>query len=91
MARLRRIRISRSKLGIDLLKDGRYVKEDKLKNPKFKADIVKLVPASMKGWKYTVEHPHEAAEIVMDYGGQEENHQKRMWAKSLTDRSRQAL
>ena len=67
-----------TKLGNDLLEDGLYVKEDKLKDAKFKADMVKFVRASMKGWKYAVEHPDEAAEIVMDNGGQDENHQKRM-------------
>ncbi|HEY0120760.1 MAG TPA: ABC transporter substrate-binding protein [Rhizobium sp.] len=67
-----------TKLGIDLLEDGLYVNEDKLKDPKFKADMVKFVRASLKGWKYAVEHPDEAAEIVMDNGGQDENHQKRM-------------
>jgi len=67
-----------TKLGVDLLEDGLYVKEDKLKDAKFKADMVKFVRASMKGWKYAVEHPDEAAGIVMDNGGQDENHQKRM-------------
>ncbi|WFU07957.1 ABC transporter substrate-binding protein [Rhizobium sp. CB3090] len=67
-----------SKLGNDLLEDGLYVNETKLKDAKFKADMVKFVRASMKGWKYAVEHPDEAAEIVMDNGGQDENHQKRM-------------
>jgi NitT/TauT family transport system substrate-binding protein len=67
-----------TKLGNDLLEDGLYVKEDKLKDAKFKADMVKFVRASLKGWKYAVEHPDEAAEIVMDNGGQDENHQKRM-------------
>ncbi|MDE1991464.1 MAG: ABC transporter substrate-binding protein [Rhizobiaceae bacterium] len=67
-----------TKLGNDLLEDGLYVNETKLKDPKFKADMVKFVRASMKGWKYAAEHPDEAAEIVMDNGGQDENHQKRM-------------
>ncbi|AVA22579.1 ABC transporter substrate-binding protein [Rhizobium sp. LEGMi198b] len=67
-----------SKLGNDLLEDGLYVNETKLKDAKFKANMVKFVRASMKGWKYAVEHPDEAAEIVMDNGGQDENHQKRM-------------
>ena len=40
--------------------------------------MVKFVRASMKGWKYAIENPEEAAEIVMDNGGQDENHQKRM-------------
>ena len=70
-----------NKLGNDLLEDGLYVNETKLKDAKFKADMVKFVRASMKGWKYAVEHPDEAAEIVMDNGGQDENHQKRMTAE----------
>ncbi|TWF54851.1 ABC transporter substrate-binding protein [Neorhizobium alkalisoli] len=65
-------------LGNDLLEDGLYVLDTKLKDEKFKADMVKFVRASMKGWKYAMEHPDEAAEIVMDNGGQDENHQKRM-------------
>ncbi|OWK24400.1 hypothetical protein AJ87_22100 [Rhizobium yanglingense] len=40
--------------------------------------MVKFVKASMKGWKYSTENPDEAAEIVVDAGGQDENHQKRM-------------
>ncbi|MDL2400646.1 ABC transporter substrate-binding protein [Rhizobium mayense] len=67
-----------TKLGNDLLEDGLYVNETKLKDPKFKENMVKFVRASMKGWKYAAEHPDEAAEIVMDNGGQDENHQKRM-------------
>ncbi len=67
-----------TKLGIDLLEDGLYVNETKLKDPKFKEDMVKFVRASMKGWQYALAHPDEAAEIVMDNGGQDENHQKRM-------------
>jgi len=32
----------------------------------------------MKGWKYAVDNPDEAAGIVVENGGQDENHQKRM-------------
>jgi NitT/TauT family transport system substrate-binding protein len=67
-----------TKLGVNLLEDGLYVNEDKLKDPAFKEKMVKFVRASMKGWKYAVEHPDEAAEIVVDNGGQDEAHQKRM-------------
>ncbi|AYD01935.1 ABC transporter substrate-binding protein [Neorhizobium sp. NCHU2750] len=67
-----------TKLGNDLLEDGLYALDTKLKDPKFKDDMVKFVRASMKGWKYAMENPDEAAEIVMDNGGQDENHQKRM-------------
>jgi len=65
-------------LGNDLLEDGLYVNETKLKDAKFKETMVKFVRASMKGWKYAIANPDEAAEIVMDNGGQDENHQKRM-------------
>jgi NitT/TauT family transport system substrate-binding protein len=65
-------------MGVDLLEDGLYAMEDKLKDPAFEEKMVKFVRASMKGWKYATENPDEAAEIVMDNGGQDENHQKRM-------------
>ena len=65
-------------MGNDLLEDGLYVMEDKLKDPAFEDKMVRFVRASMKGWKYATENPDEAAEIVVDNGGQDENHQKRM-------------
>jgi NitT/TauT family transport system substrate-binding protein len=40
--------------------------------------MVRFVRASMKGWKYAVDNPEEAAEAVMEAGGQDENHQQRM-------------
>ena len=40
--------------------------------------MVRFVRASMKGWKYATENSDEAAEIVMENGGQDDNHQKRM-------------
>ena len=67
-----------SAMGNDLLEDGLYAMEDKLKDPAFKDKMVRFVKASMQGWKYALENPDEAAGIVMDNGGQDENHQKRM-------------
>jgi NitT/TauT family transport system substrate-binding protein len=67
-----------SAMGNDLLEDGLYAMEDKLKDPAFKEKMVKFVSASMKGWEYALANPDEAAGIVMDNGGQDENHQKRM-------------
>jgi NitT/TauT family transport system substrate-binding protein len=67
-----------TEMGNDLLEDGLYVMQDKLADPTFKENMVKFVRASMKGWKYAIENPEEAAEIVLDNGGQDENHQKRM-------------
>ena len=92
-----------TKLGVNLLEDGLYVNEEKLKDPAFKEKMVKFVRASMKGWKYAVEHPDEAAGIVVDNGGQDEAHQKRMAGevakligdgkldKALYDRTEKAL
>ncbi|HEV7252236.1 MAG TPA: ABC transporter substrate-binding protein [Mesorhizobium sp.] len=65
-------------MGNDLLEDGLYVLEDKLQDPAFKDKMVRFVRASMKGWRYAVENPEEAAEIVVDNGGQDLNHQTRM-------------
>jgi NitT/TauT family transport system substrate-binding protein len=67
-----------TEMGNDLLEDGLYVMEDKLKDPAFEDKMVRFVRASMKGWKYAVDNPDEAGEIVVENGGQDENHQKRM-------------
>jgi NitT/TauT family transport system substrate-binding protein len=67
-----------SEMGVDLLEDGLYVMEDKLQDPAFKEKMVRFVRASMKGWEYAIANQEEAAEIVMDNGGQDENHQVRM-------------
>lgn len=67
-----------SEMGNDLLEDGLYALEDKLADPAFKEKMVKFVGASMKGWEYAIANPEEAAGIVMDNGGQDENHQIRM-------------
>jgi NitT/TauT family transport system substrate-binding protein len=67
-----------SAMGNDLLEDGLYVLEDKLKDPAFKDKIVRFVKASMKGWDYALANPDEAAQIVVDNGGQDLNHQKYM-------------
>ncbi len=67
-----------TEMGNDLLEDGLYALETQLGDPAFEDKMVRFVRASMKGWKYAVDNPEEAAEIVMDNGGQDDNHQKRM-------------
>jgi NitT/TauT family transport system substrate-binding protein len=77
-----------SEMGNDLLEDGLYVLEGDLADPAFKDKMVRFVRASMKGWNYAVANPDEAAGIVMDNGGQDDNHQKRMMgevAKLIAD------
>ena len=58
-------------MGNDLLEDGLYVMEDKLKDPAFVDKMVRFVRASMKGWEYALDNPDEAAQIVVDNGGQD--------------------
>jgi len=67
-----------SAMGNDLLEDGLYALEDKLKDPAFEDKMVRFVRASLKGWNYAEQNPDEAADIVVENGGQDENHQKRM-------------
>lgn len=67
-----------SAMGNDLLEDGLYAMEDDLADPAFAEKMVKFVSASMKGWEYAIANPEEAAGIVMENGGQDENHQVRM-------------
>ncbi|MEW9804865.1 ABC transporter substrate-binding protein [Mesorhizobium marinum] len=67
-----------TEMGNDLLEDGLYTLDEKLKDAAFEDKMVRFVRASMKGWKYATEHPDEAAGIVVENGGQDENHQKRM-------------
>ena len=75
------IQFNYSKLGNDLLEDGLYTTQAKLDDPKMKANLVKFVQASMKGWQYAIDHPDEAAQIVLDNdesGAQTLAHQKYM-------------
>jgi NitT/TauT family transport system substrate-binding protein len=68
-------------LGNDLLEDGLYAMEDKLADPAFADKMVRFVRASQKGWQYAIEHPDEAAQIVLDNdesGAQTLEHQKYM-------------
>lgn len=67
--------------GVATLEDGLYVLEDKLKDAKFKENMVKFVRASMKGWKWAAENPNDAADIILENdasGAQTEAHQKGM-------------
>jgi NitT/TauT family transport system substrate-binding protein len=80
-----------AEMNANLLEDGLYVLGDKLEDPAFKANMVKFVRASMKGWAYAKDHPEEAADIVLDNdttGAQTKEHQVYMMtevAKLLGD------
>lgn len=84
------------KEGVGMLEDGLYVLGPKLKDEKFKADMVKFVRASMKGWKWAEKNPDAAAQIVIDNdasGAQTLDHQKYMMKEvaKLTSGSNGAL
>ncbi|HVY51265.1 MAG TPA: ABC transporter substrate-binding protein [Devosia sp.] len=67
--------------GVGMLEDGLYVMGDKLSDGAFKDKLARFVKASMQGWKYAVEHPDEAAQIVVDSddsGAATLDHQKYM-------------
>ena len=67
-----------TEMGNDMLEDGLYVIEDNLKDPAFFDKMVRFVRASMKGWEYALANSDEAAQIVIDNGGQDLEHQKYM-------------
>ncbi|MCF8468512.1 MAG: ABC transporter substrate-binding protein, partial [Sneathiella sp.] len=69
------------KEGVATLEDGLYVMEKSLQDDAMKDKLARFVKASMKGWKFAVENPDEAADIVLENdasGAQTEKHQKRM-------------
>jgi NitT/TauT family transport system substrate-binding protein len=75
------IQFNYTEMGNNLLEDGLYTLQSKLDDPKMKADLVKFVQASMKGWQYAIDHPDEAAQIVLNNdasGAQTLDHQKFM-------------
>ncbi len=71
-------------MGNDLLEDGLYVMGPDLEKPEFKDKMVRFVRASEKGWQYAIDHPDEAAQIVIDNdesGAQTLDHQKYMMSE----------
>lgn len=69
-----------SEMGNDLLEDGLYVLEDQLADPAFKDKMARFVRASMKGWAYASDPANvdEVAQIVIDAGGDDLEHQRYM-------------
>ena len=65
---------------VETLKFG-FGQRTELADPAFKDKMVRFVRASMKGWEYAMANPEEAGGIVIDAGGQDENHQVRMMSE----------
>jgi NitT/TauT family transport system substrate-binding protein len=70
-----------TEMGNDMLEDGLYVLEDNLQDPAFFDKMVRFVRASMKGWEHALANPDEAAQTVVDNGGQDLEHQKYMMSE----------
>ncbi len=68
-------------LGVATLEDGLYVREDLLQDPLMRSRLTRYLAATIEGWRYTLDHPEEALEIVLDNdptGALDEAHQRAM-------------
>ncbi|HIJ34974.1 MAG TPA: ABC transporter substrate-binding protein, partial [Gammaproteobacteria bacterium] len=66
---------------LSTLEDGLYILESNLKDPQMRNRIVRFIAATIEGWRYTLDHPQEALEVVLDNdptGVLDEEHQRRM-------------
>jgi len=74
-------------LGMAMQEDGLYVTEQSLKQEGMEDRLVRFVAATIQGWRYTLEHPEEALEIVLDNdptGALDEHHQRKMLKVVMT-------
>jgi len=77
--------------GVSTLEDGLYANGDRLKDQAYANKMARFVAASNRGWAWAVQHPDDAAKIVLDNdttGAQTEKHQKQMMgeiAKLISD------
>jgi NitT/TauT family transport system substrate-binding protein len=51
--------------GVSLLEDGLYTTEAKLRDPVIFERLVRFVRASVRGWRYAMDHQAEAVKIVL--------------------------
>ena len=78
----------------NLLEDGLYVDQERLKDPKFIDVITRFTRASLSGWEFAVKRPAEAVEILLQrFPHLDRLHQRRMTAEiiRLIDSSSQPL
>lgn len=52
--------------GVATLEDGLYALESNLKDPEYLDRLARFIAGTIRGWQYAVEHPQEAAQIVVD-------------------------
>lgn len=68
-------------LGVATLEDGLYVREERLQDPQMRDRLARFLAATIAGWNYTLDHPQEALDIVLDNdptGALDEVHQREM-------------
>ena len=66
-------------LGFSLLEDGLYVDARRLSDPSFNDRLTRFLQASIRGWKYAIDHPVEAVELLRQAHPElSEHHQLRM-------------
>jgi uncharacterized membrane protein YeiH/ABC-type nitrate/sulfonate/bicarbonate transport system substrate-binding protein len=52
-------------LGFGFLEDGIYVEESRLHDPVFADRLTRFLRASLQGWRYALERPYEAVELLL--------------------------
>ena len=68
----------------NLLEDGLYVDQERLKDPKFIDVITRFTRASLSGWEFAVKRPAEAVEILLQrFPHLDRLHQRRMTAEII--------
>jgi NitT/TauT family transport system substrate-binding protein len=70
--------------GVATLEDGLYTTDARLHDPAMVDRLARFVKASMRGWRYAIEHHAEAVKIVLandTTGRQTQDHQTRMMAE----------
>ncbi len=68
-------------LGVSILEDGLYVLEEHLQDEMMRSRLSRFVAATIEGWLFTLDHPDEALEIVLDNdptGALDEEHERNM-------------
>ncbi|MEM7443463.1 MAG: ABC transporter substrate-binding protein [Pseudomonadota bacterium] len=52
--------------GVATLEDGLYTLSENLEDPEFVDRLARFIAATIRGWEYAIEHPDEAAQLVVD-------------------------
>ncbi len=65
--------------GFGILEDGLYVAESRLSDPAFQDQLLRFLKASLRGWRYAMERPIEAVDLLVQrFPDLDRHHQLRM-------------